>query len=291
MVLEPIAPPRVGQVLNLLGGIAALALTGIATVVVSASGVVPLPVLAGLLALGFLIRFGGATYAIRRGMWGMPWGPRIASWIAWGIGAALLAMAGAILTFAGFGAFVVIDAIGGFVKREQKLPDVKPVKKTKMPWTTLFIVVYLGAVAAFHFFAGQYFAYGVLVSWSLLAFGFALLLYASLRGPKATEAYLFPPQEHRLHERREERVADPQRERAEGVLVAFKARGDAGPFLELVREAAAAADLKREDVDALESRILHSFARAGTNRDADIRAALDEVERILALKSQTLESR
>ncbi|HUR68980.1 MAG TPA: hypothetical protein VM370_07010 [Candidatus Thermoplasmatota archaeon] len=286
MVLEPIARPRVGQVLNLIGALVALGLTLLSSTVTSVGGVVPFPILAGLVAIGFLIRFGGTTYAIRRGRWGMPWGARIGSWIAWGFGAALLGMAGALLTVAGFGAFLVADALGGFVKREEKLPEVKPVVKRRFPWAALFIFVYLGGVAAFHVFVGRYLPFGILVSWSLLAAGFAMFLYATLRGPKATEAHLLPPQDHRRHERREERVPDPQRLRAQEVLVAFKARGDAGPFLELVREAANAADLKREDVDALETRILHSFARAGTDRDADIRAALDEVERLLALRSQ-----
>lgn len=277
--------------LNLLGGLAALALTFVSATVTSVGGVVPMPVLAGLLAVGFLLRFAGTSYAIRRGMWGMPWGWRIASWGAWGTAAALLGMAGAILSAAGFGAFVVVDAIGGFVKREERLPQVKPVRTRRFPWSALFVVVYLGGVAAFHWFVGQYFAYGVLVSWSLLAFGFALFLYVSLLGPKATEAHLLPPVDHRLHERREERVKDPHRARAEEVLVAFRSRGDAGPFLELVRQAATAAELKLEDVHALEARILHSFARAGTNREQDIQMALDEVDRLLALRSQPTESR
>ncbi|HVM45493.1 MAG TPA: hypothetical protein VM582_06115, partial [Candidatus Thermoplasmatota archaeon] len=142
---------------------------------------------------------------------------------------------------------------------------------------------------AFHVLVGRYFPFGILVTWSLLALGFTGYLLVSLRGPKATEAHLLPPFDHRRHERREERVADPQRQRAEQVLVAFRARGDAGPFLDLVREAATSADLKREDVHALEERIRSSFARAGTDRDQDIRAALDEVEKLLTLRTKTLE--
>lgn len=290
MVLEPIAPPRVGQALNLLAALGALGLTLLTTVVTSSTGVVPIPILAGLLALGFFLRFGGTTYAIRRGLWGMPWSTRISSWIAFGLAIGLLALAGAILLFAGFGAFVVIDAIGGFVKRETKVPEVKPVVRRRFPWAALGIAAYLGAVAAFHAFVGRYYPQGILLTWTLLAFGFALLLHLSLRGPKATEAYLFPPADHKRHERREEVVADPQRQRAEDVLVAFRSRGDAGPFLDLVREAATAADLKQEDVAALENRILSSFARAGTDRNADIRVALDEVERLLSLKSRSPES-
>lgn len=277
--------------LNFIGGLGALALIPLSSTVTSASGVVAMVALAGLLSLGFFARFGGTTYAIRRGQWGMPWSTRIASWLAWGVAVAFLGMAGALFSVVGFGAFLVVDAIGGFVKRVTLLPEVKPVKKRAFPWATLFIFVYLGAVAAFHFFVGQYFPYGVLVSWSLLAFGFSLFLLASLRGPKATQAHLLAPVQHRRHERREERVADPQRQRAEEVLVAFRARGDAGPFLDLVRQAAAAAELHPDDVNALESRILSSFARAGTDRDHDIRTALDEVERLLALRTKVLESR
>lgn len=280
-----------GQVLNLLGGLAALGLTLLSATVTSVGGVVPMSVLAGLLSLGFFLRFTGTAVAIRQGAWGMPWGWRIASWTCWGLGAALLGMAGALLSVAAFGAFVVVDAIGGFVKREERVPQVKPTVKRRFPWTALFLLVYLGGVAAFHGFVGQYFSHGVLISWSLLAFGFALFLLVNLRGPKGTEAHLHPPRDHRRHERREEVVADPQRVRAQEVLTAFRARGDAGPFLELVRQAATAAELRQEDVHALEARILHSFARAGTDRDQDITMALDEVERLLSLRTQPSESR
>lgn len=248
-------------------------------------------VLSGLLSLGFVIRFVGTTVAIREGRWGMGWGWRIASWLSWGLGAGLLGAAGALLTVAAFGAFLVLDGIGGLVKREEKAPAVKAPRPRRNLWATLGILAYLGFVAAFHFFVGQYFPYGVLVSWSLLAFGFCLYLILALRGPKGTEAHLLPPAAHRRHERREERVVDPQRARAESVLVAFRARGDAGPFLDLVREAARAADLPDADMRALETRIGGAFARAGTGRDADIRAALDEVERLLALRSTPLEAR
>jgi hypothetical protein len=80
------------------------------------------------------------------------------------------------------------------------------------------------------------------------------------------------------------KVADPKRQRAEDVLDAFRARGDAAPFLAFVRSAAQAAELPEADIKALEAQILSSFARAGTNRDADVRAALDEIERILTLR-------
>ena len=287
MVLEPIAPPRVGQVLNLIGALATLGLATLsATVIVSVNDVVPISVLAGLLSLGFFIRFGGATASARRGGWGMAWGPRMASWIPFGLAAVLIGLAGAIVSAATFGAFLVLDTIGGFVKRESKVPDVKPRQERSFPWALAGVVAYLALVAAFHLFVGRYLPFGILISWSLLALGFCAYLLLAVRGVKASEAHLLPPFDHRRHERREERVADPQRQRAQDVLVSFRARGDAGPFLDLVREAATSADLKLEDVHALEERIRSSFARAGTDRDQDIRAALDEVERLLALRSK-----
>ena len=291
MVLEPIAPPRVGQVLNLIGGLGAVTLTLLASTVTSVGGVVPMPVLAGLIAIGFLIRFAGTTLAIRDGRWGMSWGPRASSWILFGLAAGLLGLAGAVLSVVAFGAFVVVDAIGGFVKREETVKPLKPAKRMTVPWMGLGIAAYLVGVAAFHVLFASRFPIGILLTWTLLAFGFSLLILLYVRGAKGTENHLLPPVDHHRHERREERVVDPQRARAEQVLVAFRSRGDAGPFLELVREAAQAADLKLEDVHALESRILGSFARAGTGRDADIHNALDEVERLLALKTRTLETR
>lgn len=276
--------------LNLLGGLLALGLTLLSATVTSVNAVVPMSLLAGLLAVGFFIRFGGTSYAIRQGAWGMGWGPRLSSWVPFGLAALLIGLAGAVLSATTFGAFLVLDTIGGFVKRETTVPEVKPRKKRATPWGVLALLAYVGLVAAFHLFIGRYLPFGVLVTWSLLAAGFTVYLLVQLRGPKATEAHLAPPWDHRRHERREERVADPQRARAEQVLVAFKGRGDAGPFLELVREAARSADLKREDVDALEQRILSSFARAGTGRDADVGQALDEIERLLALRTKTLET-
>lgn len=255
-----------------------------ATVITSVNSVVPVSVLAGLLSMGFFVRFAGVSVAIRQGKWGMSWGPRISSWIPFGLAAVLIGLAGAVVSAATFGAFLVIDTIGGFVNRDGGAPALKPAKKRAFPWAALGLILYLALVGAFHFFVGQYLPFGILISWSLLALGSSAYLLVALRGPKGTEAHLLPPFDHRRHERREERVADPQRQRAEDVLVAFRARGDAGPFLDLVREAARSADLKMEDVAALEERILHSFARAGTGRDQDIRTALDEVERLLALR-------
>lgn len=271
--------------------VAALGAALLSATVTSVGGVVPMVVLAPLIAVGFAIRFGGTTYAIAKGRWGMPWGARGASWVALGLAAALLGLAGSILTVAGFGAFVVLDAMGGFVKREEKPLAPKARKRRRGLYVTLGVVAYLAGVAAFHAFVGRYFSFGVLLTWALLCFGFCLFLLLSIRGTKASEAHLRAPASHKRHERREEIVADPQRQRAEEVLRSFQARGDAGPFLELVRAAALAADLKPEDVATLEQRILGSFARAGTDRENDVRAALDEVERFLSLRQSPLETR
>ena len=241
--------------------------------------------LAPLLALGFACRLVGAGLAARRGEWSMAWGPRVSSWACFGVAAALMGMAGSLATVGAFGAFVVVDAATAFVKRGQRSPVAArrpfPLRRALVP---TLVAGYLGAVAAFHLLVGRYFPYGALMTWTLLALGFSVLLYAGLRGLKAGEAWLRAPADHRRHERRETPVPDPHRQRAEEVLQAFQARGDAAPFLDLVRETARAADLGDADVAALEARIGASFARAGTRRDEDVRAALDEVERILTLR-------
>lgn len=280
-----------GQALNLLGLLVALGATLLSTTVTSVGGVVPMVVLAILLAMGFAIRLGGATWAASKGRRGMPWTPRVLSWACFGVAAALLGLAGSVFTVAAFGAFVVLDAMGGLVKRDEALPPPRAKRPMRHVWITLGVVAYLGAVVAFHLVLGRTFTHGVLVSWSLLSLGFCVFALLALRGPKASEAHLGAPVWHRRHERREEAVADPQRKRAEDVLLAFQARGDAGPFLDLVRQAALAADLRPEDVRALEVRIHASFARAGTDREADVRAALDEVERFLSLRKPSMEIR
>lgn len=276
--------------LNLLGLLAAGGAALLSATVTSVGGVVPMVVLAPLVAIGFGVRFGGATYAISRGEWGMPWGPRVGSWIAFGLAAALLGLAGSMTTVAAFGAFVVLDTVGGFVKRTPKEAKPRRAVPRRKLLATLGVAAYLGLVTAFHLFVGRYFPYGVLVTWTLLALGFSVVLLAALRGPKAGEAWLRAPADHRLHERREKVVVDPQRERAEQVVGALRSRGDAGPFLDLVREAARTADLGEADIAVLEERILASLARVGTRRDEDVRAALDEVERFLTLRTKPLET-
>lgn len=241
-------------------------------------------VLAPALALGFASRFFGNSLAMARGEWGMPWGARIPSWLFFGVAAFFLWSAGSLSSVAAYAAFVVLDGAAGFVRREgQQRKDKKPVNMRPV-WIGSGITVYLVLVAVFYFLVGRYVTHGILVTWTLLAFGFALLLRLTIVGPKAPESWLYAPADHKKHERRELVVVDPQRARAEQILLSFRARGDATGFLELVREAARNADLDEADLAALEKRILASFARAGTRRDEDILRALDEVEKVLALR-------
>lgn len=284
--------PRLGQVLNLVAGIAAAGAALLSATVVSVNGVVPMVVLAPLVAIGFFLRFGGATYALGRGQRAMPWGPRIGSWAVWGMAVVLFGLAGATLLVGIFAAFVVLDGAAGFAYRgsAEERQARKPVKWRVVAWT-LAALAYAAGVVAFQLLVAPYLSYGALLTWSLIALGFAFAVRMALVGPKAPETWLRAPVDHKRHERREERVADPARERAESVLAAFRGRGDAAPFIELVREAARGADLRDEDLAILEQRILASFARAGTRRDEDVRAALDEVESFLSLSSKPVEVR
>lgn len=284
-MLEPAVGPRMGLGLNLIGAGLAAMMTALAATVTTLNGTVPTILLAPLLALGFVARAIGCGIAAARGVRAMPWGARITSWVLFGLTAGLLGFAGSLLVVAGFGAFVALDAAAGLVKREERE---RPARSVEGWWARirvpLFVTLYLGGVAAFHFLVGLYLPYGTLITWSLLALLFAILVRGTLNGPKAKELHLLAPPDHRLHERREEKVADPHRARAEEVLLQLKARGDAGAFLEFIRDAARAADLPPADVQKLEERILSSFARARTSRDDDVRAALAEVETMLSLK-------
>lgn len=273
-----------GATLNTIGALLAAALT-VATVT-TGGGSLPMPIIGGLLAIGLALRAIGDAIAASKERWSMPWGARIASWVFIGLAVAALALATTSIAFAAFGAFVVLDALGGRVHREAKARAEKAPRSRRNLWITVGIVIYLIVVATFHALVGQYYSYGVLTTWSLLALGFCVLAVLVVDGPRAGEAWLRPPFDHRLHERRDARVVDPHRARAERVLQTFIARGDAGPFLELVREAARAADLPEADALALEERIIKSFSRAGTHREQDARAALDEVEAYLMLRTR-----
>jgi hypothetical protein len=247
------------------------------------AGNVPVALIAPLFTIAFLTRFAGVSHAIGQGHGTMPWFPRIASWACFGLGALLFANGLVVAVFLGF---VALDGAGGFVKRpiKEKTEKVRrPGARRKLGWT-LALVGYLVLVAAFHVLVGAYLPYGTLVTWSLLALAFCFAVRLAVVGQKAGEAWLRAPRDHRRHEHQEKVVKDPTRARAEAVLLQFRARGDAAPFLEFVREAARAADLPPAEVAALESRIAASFGRAGTGRDQDVVAAIEEVERFLSLR-------
>ncbi|GEM_PF-6386839 len=272
--------------LNLAGaGLSAFAFL-LSTTVTTVSGVIPVTILAPLLVVAFGLRVAGISHALSNGRAVMAWSPRVASWVFFGAAALLLGLSGSKYVVALFAAFLVLDFAAGWTKRDL---DEKGAKERKaFPYRKALLVAaaigYAALVAAFQILYARYLSYGELITWALIGAGFAVALRLWLAGPKAGDAWLFAPRDHRRHERREARVLDPKRVRAEAVLDAFRARGDAAPFLQFVRDSATAADLAEEDVRALESRILASIARAGTNRDADARAALDEVERILSLR-------
>lgn len=247
---------------------------------------VPIFLIAPLWTFAFLARFAGVSAAIGQGHGTMPWFPRVSSWVL--LGAGVLLLDGGSVALAILAVLVALDAAGGFIKRPIKEKQAKAPRapgSRRNLYVGLGIAAYLGLVAAFHFLFAVYLPYGVLVTWSLLALAFAFGLRLAIVGPKALETHLRAPESHRRHERREKVVVDPARVRAEEVLLRFRARGDAGPFMDLVREAAQAADLPPSDLAALEARIAASFARAGTGRDQDIVAALEEVERFLSLRS------
>lgn len=276
-----------GRWLNLLGMLGSFGLTLLATTVTSLDGTVPVSILSAACALGFGFRAIGCFWATWRRRWTMPWALRVLSWLCFGAAAALIGMAGSLFTVGAYAAFIVLDAAAGLVKRDVDDRE-SPQPKRKVDWRPILvggaIVAYLAATAAFHLLVARYFIFGILVTWSILGLGFALLLRFAIVGQRAGEAWLYAPKDHRVHEMRERVVPDPQRAKAEKVLATFRARGDATPFIEFVREAARNADLSEADSRALEQRILASFARAGTRRDEDIVSALDEVESYLALK-------
>lgn len=275
-----------GRTLNVVGAILSAFAFLLSTTVTTVGGVVPVPLLAPLLVLGFTLRAVGVGYAIGKGRAVMPWTPRVASWIFFGAASLLLGLSGSRYVVAVFAAFVVLDFAAGWTKRDL---DAKVEKERKpFPYRRVLLtaaaILYAGLVVAYHLVFARYISQGEAITWTLIALGFAVALRLWLVGPWAGQAWLLAPSDHRKHERKEARVADPKRARAEEVLHAFRSRGDAAPFLQFVRDSATAADLPEADVQALESRILASFARAGTNRDADVLAALDEIEHILSLR-------
>lgn len=255
----------------------------LATTVTSVSGSVPIIILAPALALGFTARFFGNSIALARNQWGMPWGGRITSWLAFGLAAYLMWTAGSLFAIAAFTAFIVLDAAAGFVRREVEEKDRKPLDLRPL-WIGTGITIYLGLTAAFWFLAGRYFVYGVLTTWTILAFGFALLLRLTMVGPKAGENWLRAPMDHRRHERREQPVRDEQRERANEVARAFLSTGDPAALLDTLRDAARAADVSESDLRALEARVLQVIGRGDDKRKERFAAAIKEAESFLALR-------
>jgi thiamine transporter ThiT len=274
--------------LNVAGAILAAFAFLLSTTVTTVGGVVPVPILAPLLVIAFALRAGGISYAISRGRAVMPWATRVASWVFFGGAVLLLGVSGSKYVVAILAAFLVLDFAAGWSKRELHEKEKATKEKRRVAYRRAALIAaaigYAAFVVAFQVFYARYLPQGAAITWTLIALGFAFALRLWLVGPKASDPWLFAPADHKRHQRREARVVDPKRARAEEVLDAFRARGDAAPFLQFVRDSATAADLPADDVRALESRILASFARAGTNRDADVRAALDEIERILSLR-------
>jgi hypothetical protein len=271
-------------VLNVLGAAFSALAFLLSTTVTTVGGAIPIFALTPPLALGFAARAGGISYAINRGRAVMPWFPRVLSWVFFGLAALLVGLSGARVVVGLYGGFVVLDFAAAWSRRELREKKERSAFPYRRVLLTLAAIAYAGLVVAFQLFYARYLSQGELITWTLIALGFAGALRLWVGGPRAGEAWLFAPSDHKRHARRILKVADPKRQRAEDVLDAFRARGDAAPFLAFVRSAAQAAELPEADIKALEAQILSSFARAGTNRDADVRAALDEIERILTLR-------
>ena len=243
----------------------------------------PLLFLGPAIALALVTRGIGAWIAAHRERRAMSWTPRVLSWLFLAAGAFFFALAGSVVALLGFLGFVALDAAAGIAHRppkEEKTREKKPFPHRQV-WTTVAALAYAGLVVAFHILVAPYFSFGTLLTWTLVALGFSVAIRIIVAGKKAGEAWLRAPMDHRRHERRERAIEDPERARAVRALDAFRARGDATPLLELVRESALAAGLAETDAARIQERIMTSFARAGTNRDADLREALDEVERFL----------
>lgn len=283
-MLEPILRPQAGIALNGLGTVLATASIFIPETVTTSGGTVPFFILMPPLAIALGIRTAALASAVHSGRWTMSWTPRVISWLGIGATCGLLGLSGSASAVAALGAFIAIDAAGGFVKRDPE-DRVKPPSRVslwaraKMP---LLVTLYLGFVAAVHFLFSIYLPFGTLVTWSLIAFGFCVLLRFTLVGAKAPEAMLRAPDDHRIHEHREEAVQDPHRQRAEEILLRLRHQGDSAPFLRLVAEAATYADLPPKEADALVARIGSAFTRAGTRREQDVAAALDALDESLS---------
>lgn len=282
-MLEPFVEAKTGRALNL--SLAALVILATALVPSAMIGAVPLLFLGPALALALLIRGAGAWMAVHRERRAMSWTPRVSSWIFLAAGALLFALAGSIASLLAFLAFVALDAAAGIAHRPPKEERAAKPFPHRQVWTTVAAIAYAGLVVAFQIWMAPYFSFGTLLTWTLIALGFSVAIRIMIAGRKAGEAWLRAPVDHRRHERRVRAVEDPERTRALRVIEAFRARGDATPLLDLVRETALAAGLAEADAARMQERIMTSFARAGTNRDADLREALDEVDRLLSARA------
>ena len=80
-------------------------------------------------------------------------------------------------------------------------------------------------------------------------------------------------------------VADPVARQAEAACAAFLAEGDAGPLLEVVRDAARQARLAPAATQELEGAVYAALARAGTAREDDLEAAIAAFEARLLPRS------
>lgn len=289
-MLEPFVTARTGRALNLGGAAVILLFTGFAPGAMI--GAVPMLFLGPAIAAALLARGAGAWYAAHRERRSMPWLPRVLSWILLAAGVLFFALAGSLGGIVAYVGFVVLDAAAGIAHRPPKEESERARKPFphRQVWLSVAALAYAGLVVAFQILGAPYFSYGTLITWSMIALGFAFAFRMMIVGKKAGEAWLRAPLDHRRHQRRERAIEDPERVRAVAAIEAFRARGDATAFLGIVRESAASAGLAEADISRLEERIMGSFARAGTDREADLRAALDEIDRLLSTRALDVRS-
>lgn len=260
---------------------------GFEETVTTASGYVSLLTLMPFAAGAYFVRAIGCAYAERRNDTAMAWAPRILSWALLSVVGILLGLTGSAAAIAALGAFIVLDAAGAFAKQAPTEPVPRRKRRRGSIWARtklpLLTMLYLTLTAIVHITVSVYLPFGTLVTWSMLALGFGLLLRFTLAGPKAHENDMRAPQDHRRHQRREETIPDPQRQHADIVLRDLRATGDAKPILDIILQAARAAELPENEIAELERRVNATFTRAGTRRDDDLHAALAEIETRLTL--------
>lgn len=233
----------------------------------------------------------GISHARRNGRGAMPWVARVLSWVSFAVVGGMLGLTGSVLAVAALAAFVVLDAAGGLAAKDPDAPVPREGRKSgiwKRMKRPLVVGLYLVFVALFHFGVSIYLPFGTLLTWSLLSLGFALMLRAALVGPKAKEADLRAPDTHRRHERREERVEDPHVAEAALALGRLREKQDAAPLLDLVRQAARAADLGEPQTRRLEARVAEAASQRLGKDDAALDALLADLERLLSPDGRTI---